>query len=500
MEIQRLAGILQLDKAADVALYAQVRDFIATEIIEGRLSEGERLPPVRALAEAANVNVMTIARAYRELSDRGLIAGRGALGTFVQGPAEEPPAPAPAAPSPRDTLPNEDGDTFRRMLKVGDLPDIVPLTRAYPDASLIDTGAFEQKIGQILKAKPEYAYSYIAPDGLPNLKAAFARFLERHRQLHCDVDDMIVTSGGQQGISITIQSLVSRGDTVIVENPTYFGLLDLLRNMGANAIGIDMQQDGMAIEQLSEVVRSSNAKAIFTMPTYQNPTGITTSLEKRRAILGIGRRHGIPIIEDDCFSELRFEGDFIPSIKSLSEPEDLVYYIVSMGKTLIPGMRLGFVLAPPARMEQVTAWKSVSDLHTAPLLQDAFAAYLDSAEAEANLSRIRKAYKPVLDTVIQGLAENLPAGSTFTRPHGGLNLWVKLPAAIDPVDFFYACLRRNVGILTGVHLTPEKADNTGFRLSYGLSDRDALGKAVRQVCRAAADLSKRSSSRFPVIV
>lgn len=500
MEIQRLAGVLQLDKAADIALYAQVRDFIAAEILEGRLIEGERLPPVRALAEAANVNVMTIARAYRELSDRGLIAGRGALGTFVQSITDEPASSPPPSLSPRETLPNEDGDTFRRMLKVGDMPDIVPLTRAYPDASVIDTGAFEKRVSETLKAKPEYAYSYIAPDGLPNLKAAFARFLGNHRQLNCDVHDMVVTSGGQQGIAITIQSLVGRGDTVVVENPTYFGLLDLLRNMGANAIGVDMQNDGMAIEQLAEVVRTTNPKAIFTMPTYQNPTGITTSLEKRQAILNIGRRHGVPIIEDDCFSELRFEGDFIPSIKALSEPDDLVYYVVSMGKTLIPGMRLGLVLTPSERMERVTAWKSVSDLHTAPLLQDAFAAYLDSSDAESNLSSIRKAYKPVLETVIRGLSEHLPAGSTFTRPLGGLNLWVTLPAVIDPVDFFYACLRRNVGILTGVHLTPERSESTAFRLSYGLSDRDALGKAVHEVCRAATDLSRRRSSRFHVIV
>lgn len=501
MEIERLAEVLRLDKSSDVALYAQVRDLISAEILEGRLAEGDRLPPVRAVAELVKVNVMTIARAYRELSDRGLISGRGALGTFVRKPAPGQAASSAEAPQPlREAFPSEDGDTFRRMLKVGELPGVISLTKAYPDASLIDTAAFERKIRDALSAKSASAYSYIAPDGLPALKEPFARFLQKHRALPCNIDDMIVTSGGQQGICIAIQSLVSRGDTVIVESPTYFGVLDLLRNIGANAVGVDMQDDGMAIEQLEDLARSSNPKLIFTMPTFQNPTGITTSLEKRQAILNISRRYGVPIVEDDCCSELRYEGEFVPSIKSLSGSDDLVYYVVSMGKTFIPGMRLGFVLVPAARMEDVTAWKSVSDLHTAPLLQNAFAAYLDSAASDANLLRIRAAYKPVLETVLQELATALPPSATFTKPQGGLSLWVRLPSSVNSVDFFYACLRRNVGILTGLHLMPERTEKTAFRLSYGLWDRKALTSAVREVCRAATDLSERAISRFPVVV
>lgn len=501
MEIKSLVDVLRLDKDADVALYMQIRDLISAEILQGRLTEGDRLPPVRLLAEAIGVNTMTVARAYRELSERGFVQGRGALGTFVKRPAvEHAPPPAADKPVTRDALPSEDGDTFRRMLKVGGLPDVVPLTRAYPDACLIDTSAFEQHVRGTLAAKPDYAYSYIAPDGLPTLKQSFTRFLESHRGLRCSSDDMIVTSGGQQGISITVQSLVGRGDTVIVESPTYFGLLDLLRNIGANVLGVEMQDDGMDVEQLDRLVRTTDPKLVFTMPTFQNPTGITTSLEKRRAILEICRRQGTPIVEDDCFSELRYSGEPIPSIKALSEPGDPVHYVVSMGKIFIPGLRLGLVLVPPSRMEAVTAWKSVSDLHTAPLLQDAFAAYLDSAAAEMNLAQIRQAYRPILKGVLQELADTLPLGSSFTEPEGGLNLWVRLPPAIDSVDFFYACLRRNVGILTGLHLSPERLGTTAFRLSFGLSDQKALIQAVREVGSAASDLSTRTPARFPIVV
>jgi 2-aminoadipate transaminase len=276
MTIEAIMAASRLDKASETPLYAQLRDMLLSEIAQGRLSGGERLPPVRRLAELAGVNVMTVARAYKALTEAGAIAGRGALGTFVLPP---PAAPTPAAPPPQDLsfaradYTGRDIDTFRRMVQAGDAPGVIPLTRAYPDASVIDTSGFEALLKEAIDSRPDYAYAYISPAGLPALRAAIARTMMASRGLSLGPDDIVVTSGGQQALNLVAQLLLSRGDVVVLERPTYFGALDLFRNLGVRTVGIDMLADGPDIAALEEAIKTHAPKLLFLMPNFQNPTG-----------------------------------------------------------------------------------------------------------------------------------------------------------------------------------------------------------------------------------
>jgi 2-aminoadipate transaminase len=208
----------------------------------------------------------------------------------------------------------------------------------------------------------------------------------------------------------------------------------------------------------------------------------------------------VPIIEDECSAELRYRGSAIPSIKALAGADDPVFHIAGMGKAYIPGIRLGFIAPPVRRISDVVKMKSISDLHTAPLYQDAFARYLVSPAAAANLERVRNKYRDLLDVIAAELAEHLPEGSAFLKPDGGLNMWVTLPPNVDSVDLFLTALQHNVSILVGAHLFPDRAQQNAFRLSFGYPDKQAVTRGVRALARAAAELARPSSGRYGAVV
>ncbi|NSY24645.1 PLP-dependent aminotransferase family protein [Agrobacterium vitis] len=499
MDINGILGSVRLDKASEVPMYAQVRDTLLTAISNGQIAVGTRLPPVRKLASSLDVNLMTVARAYKEMTEQGVIAGRGALGTFVTGQAK-PPEEALPVKAGRESYSVRDDDTFARMLQFSGRPGVIPFTRAYPDASTVDVASFEANLMQVISSHPEHAYSYIQPDGLYGLKVAFSTLMKTQRNLLLDPESILVSSGGQQALSLVAQSVLKAGDTVIVERPTYFGALDLFRTLGVKVLGVRMEKDGMDIEELEHVVSTSKPKLLFLIPTFHNPTGITTSLEKRRAILEISRRYGVAILEDDCCSELRYVGSSLPSIKALSEPLDEIYYFSSMGKAYIPGLRLGMVAPPRSRLGDIVKQKSVADLHTSPLLQNAFQLYLESGAYKASLSNTCDTYRNLLDKICDELAAVMPAGASFMKPDGGLNIWLNLPVEVDSIDFFYACLQRNVSVLVGRHFYPDSGETNTIRLSFGHSDQQTMVTAVAAMGDAARELQGRTSLRFPVLV
>lgn len=510
MEFEKRITTWHLDKGSDTPLYLQVRDLILKSIREGDLVEGGRLPPIRRLAEANDLNVMTVARAYKELTALGVIAGRGALGTFVsRAPTKNHDEIQVSAATALDQdgptasvdgVMQRDGSTFLRMLQASELPGVVPLTRAYPDASAIDIAAFNNCLRETLEAEGDGVYAYAPPDGLHGFKGDLIDFMREHRGLQLDSEDIVVTNGAQQALSIIAQCLLQPGDSVVLERPTYFGAIDLFRSLGLRLIGVGLESDGPNLQELEDAVRRNNPKALFLIPTFQNPTGIMTSLEKRKALLDISRRYGVPIIEDDCCSELRFRGKRVPSIKSLSEDGDLVYYICGMGKAYIPGMRLGFAACPPGHLDEIVKRKSVADLHTLPLMQSAFGRYLKTEACVANIKSVCRKYGEALDAVHHELEASMPDGCVFSKPEGGLNIWVRLPDGVDATELFFSGLQKNVSILVGSHLYPDLPDSRTFRLSFGYPDKERVAAGVRALGKAAGSLLRRSTGRFPVLV
>jgi 2-aminoadipate transaminase len=490
--------LVVIERDGPVPLFQQIADSIETLVRAGRFRDGDRLPPVRGLADQLGVNSLTVSRAYRDLGARGLVAGRGPLGTFITAPGEgagrETGAPGDALVW-KSRFPE---DTFRQMLETSGLPGTISLSQAYPTAAGIDLAPFHAAIARALEDNGPALYGYQAPDGAPMLKDALREILLADQP---GMDGpMIVTSGGQQAIAMVMRGLVRPGDTVLFERPSYFGALDVARSQGARIMGIDMEPDGLCLDQLEHALRETNPSLLVLMPNFQNPTGITTSLEKRHAILELTRRYQVAVLEDDHAPEMRYRGDPLPALKTLAGPEDRVFYARGLSKSYIPGIRLGFLLPPRSYYQDMASQKSMADLHTSLLLQYSFAHYLRTPHARANVERQRAIYGALQDVVMERLAITFPSEIGVVLPDGGFNLWLQLPEAVDSIDLCWASAQRGVSLLVGAPLFADVENYGSIRLSFGLGDRDLLLEGIDRVGAAVRDIvSAPRSARMSLV-
>jgi len=495
---------VQLDRNSEVPIYIQIQNALLLAIAGGQLNVGDRLPPVRALAENLDVNTMTVARVYKELTNKGALAGRGALGTFVMDAGGSRKGAGFLSPDPSMAFQEQDsdqpGDTFRRMLEISDIPGIIPFTRAYPDGHVIDVGAFEDAARAVLDERPDHLYSYCSPDGLPVLKEAFCKLLSDTGIDKARSSDIVVTTGGQQGINLVVNALLRPGDVVITERPTYFGALDLFRSRGIRTVGVDLELDGPNIEQLERALSSVRPKLMFLMPTFHNPTGITTSIEKRKRIVELSRKHGVPIIEDDHCPEIRFKSSHLPSLKALADPNDNIYYVRGLGKAYVPGVRLGFVLSPRNKTSGIIAQKVISDLHTSPILQEAMARYLVSGASSQNLKKMQTFYKKVQQVLESELPSNGKNQCEIVFPDGGFNLWIKLPKGCDATELYFNAAQNGVAVLVGTPLFPDDSRTQAIRVSYGVGNLDLARSGAKRLSAAIKDTITSRPRRVPVVV
>ncbi|MEC3909454.1 PLP-dependent aminotransferase family protein [Sphingobium sp. CR2-8] len=489
---------LNVNRSGDTPIFQQIVDSIDSAVQQGTLGNGERLAPVRAMADHLGINALTVSRAYKELGARGLLVGRGPLGTFVttdQAASHPLPEPAKLAGNWRSRYPE---DTFRQMLDASALPGAISLTQAYPTASAVDLRPFERAMSETFAEGSGSLYCYHQPDGASALKDAVRNVL---LPAQSGIDGpLLVTNGGQQAIALVMRALLRAGDTIVMERPSYFGALDVARSIGARIIGVDLEPDGLNLDQLSDALERHDVKLLFLMPNFHNPTGVTTSLDKRKKILELIRIHGVPVLEDDHAPEMRFRGEPLPSLRALARPEDPIFYGRGFGKSYVPGIRLGMVMPPPSYFQDIASQKSMTDLHTSWPLQEAFARYLGTPAARDNVERQCVAYARVQDFVIDKLKATLPPEFRFIVPDGGFNMWIETPPHIDSVDLCWAAAQRGVALLVGAPLFPDIENYQSFRLSYGIADFDKIESGIDRIGAAIRDVgAKRSRRSAPVV-
>jgi 2-aminoadipate transaminase len=291
---------------------------------------------------------------------------------------------------------------------------------------------------------------------------------------------------------------VPHGSPVIVERPSYYGVINVLRGVGARILEVPLESDGMDIETLEAHLTRHRPRLIYTNPTFQNPTGVTTSLEKRRSILALARKHGVAILEDDHNSELRFSGTPVPSIRSLSEPGDNVFYVRGFGKVFLPGTRLGYVVAPTHARRPLLALKAHSDLHTTGIMQEAMARFLARRNYPKFLERMKRVYSATQRKLISSLSVGMPPGTLIGNPEGGLSLWVTLPEGTEVSELYYRAVRRGVAFVAGEVFYASHVNPRTLRVSFGLLGDDVLEEGVSRLCSVAKDLMRPRSAPSPI--
>jgi 2-aminoadipate transaminase len=331
---------------------------------------------------------------------------------------------------------------------------------------------------------------YGVTEGVEELRQLVLERMASRYSTGGDGDGIMITSGGQQGIELAAKVFLDRSDSVITESPTFSNAINTFKAFTSNIAAVRMEPDGMDMGALEEKLREvAGVKLIYCIPTFQNPTGYTMSIEKRRALYGLARRFDAMIVEDDPYRDLRYDGDDVPTIKSMDE-DGRVIYVGSLSKILSPGMRLGFVIAPKEVLAKLVIAKQGEDVHANVLCQAIAVEYLKEFDLEAHIQGIRDRYRRKRDFMIGRLEAELPANVAFSRPEGGLFIWCTMPPGCDSDELFMNCFERGkVLITTGSGFYPELVGKCrSFRLSYTLPSEENIERGIEVVARCLGDL------------
>lgn len=373
------------------------------------------------------------------------------------------------------------GSAIREMFKAMADPTMISLAGGNPAAELFPNEILAEIAADILKNNPVGALQYGISEGNVALREKIIEFVKQREDIEAALDEITIVSGGQQAIEITSKILLNEGDSVIVEAPSFVGGLNAFRSYGANLVGVEVESDGMNIEKLKEAVKNTpNVKLIYTIPNFQNPSGVTMSVEKRKAIYEIARDNGIFIIEDNPYGELTFDGVKLPTIKSMDEA-GVVLYSGSFSKILAPGLRLGYLIAPKNFTEKAVLGKQVSDVHTPSLPQLLALEFMNRYDIVELIGKMRELYKKKCNILIEAMKEYLPKEITYTIPGGGLFVWCNAPG-VDTLKLSQECVAEKVLIVPGNNFaTDQSVVNNGFRLNFSTMPDDKIVEGVKRL-------------------
>jgi len=468
----------KLDHGAEVPLYRQLSDQIALQIRSGAIARGERLPATRELAGSLGLNRTTISAAYEILESEGLIAGQVGRGSFVTG------APPTSTGVDWNGLLDRSDTSSPAAPSGGRGKDMISFAVSRPSRDLFPLDDFRATCETVLAHRD---LAGILQLGSPSGYEPLRRHLmdeARRQQVAGPADDLLITNGCQQALDLIGRVLLRPGDTVAVEDPIYTGLKNLLTGMGAQLCGIPVGPAGMDPAQLERTLERERPRFVVVTSNFQNPTGATLSLAARKALLDAARRIGVPIVENDAYGELRYSGEPLPAIKQLDESGGTIL-LRSFSKISFPGLRVGWAIGPKPLIDRLRYAKEAADLHTDQLSQAVLLEFTESGRLQVHRARMRQAGAERLAATLAACAEFLPAGTRWTQPEGGMNVWVRLPDPLDAGELLTRAQREGVTYMPGRYFAVSRLDPGALRLSFaGLTPQQIraglanLGRAI----------------------
>lgn len=382
---------------------------------------------------------------------------------------------------------------IREIFKSLTDPSVISFAAGNPSPESFPVEAMEKFAVDIFEHQSTLALQYSITEGYPPLRKAVFERTKRRFNIGEDYDTCLITTGGQQGIELTCKVLCNEGDTVICENPSFIGALNAFRSYGCNTVGVEMDEDGINIEKLEEAIKTSHSpKLLYLIPTFQNPSGRTMSLEKRRACLALAKKYDLVLLEDNPYGELRFSGEEIPTIKSM-DTEGRVCYCSSFSKILSAGMRIGFVICHEELANKIAVCKQVSDVHTNIFFQLICYKFLTEYDLDAHIKKIRALYRDKCGLMLSELDKNLPESIKYTRPQGGLFIWATLPDSIDQNAFVKTLVSKKLAVVPGATFNCDTtAPSQSFRMNYSTPSNEQIAQGVGILSETARMmLSKR---------
>ncbi len=369
----------------------------------------------------------------------------------------------------------------REILKVAERPDILSFAGGLPAPELFPVEAIAQAHAEVFAEEGRFALQYSSTEGVAVLRAWLVDRLTSHG-IPAEVESTLVTHGSQQGIDLAGRVLINTGTVVAVESPSYLAALQAFAGYGARFVTVDSDDNGMDVDDLERICQAQPVRVVYLVSCFQNPKGTTMALDRRIKLLELAERYDFAIIEDDPYGELRFRGQHLPSIAALDDSGRVVR-LGSFSKTLAPGMRLGFVTGPKEVIRAMAVAKQACDLHTSTLSQRVVARLLRNFDYEAHLTGLRATYGHRCEVMLQGLDAHMPPGTRWTRPEGGMFVWLQLPDDLAAEDLFAAAIAEKVAFVPGSGFFANEKRHDFMRLNFSNCQPAAIAEGMARLGR-----------------
>jgi DNA-binding transcriptional MocR family regulator len=387
---------------------------------------------------------------------------------------------------------------IREILRVSQRPSVISFAGGLPGASTFPVEELKAVALEVLEKEGARALQYSTSEGHPLLREHIARRMRERQGAVVSADEILVTAGSQQGLDLAAKAFLEPGDDVLCESPTYLGFIQAVQVFEPAFVEVPSDDQGMCIRGLEDALaRCRRPRLIYVVPDYQNPSGRCWSLERRRGLLEVARHKGIPVVEDAPYAEIRFEGEALPSLKAL-DAHGQVIQLGTFSKIFCPGLRLAWISAPEEFLQRLAPLKQAADLHTATLNQMLLLTYLERYDINAAIERIRDVYRRRRDAMIAALEREMPAGTRFTRPRGGLFIWMELPGQVSARRLLARCLERDVAFVPGDCFFPAGGHANTLRLNFSSMPEERIAEGIARLGEAVRALLAEEAEREPV--
>ena len=371
---------------------------------------------------------------------------------------------------------------IRELLKLTTMPEVISFAGGLPAPELFPLEELKKVDVEILSKEGQLAVQYGTTEGYLPLREKIAARMKKAFQVDCTPEEIVITSGSQQGLSLLAQIFLNKDDVILVESPTYLGAINAFKLCDPKFVEVPTDEKGIIPEELEKILAEygDRVRMMYVIPEFQNPTGITWPMERRKAFMDIINRYDFPVLEDDPYGELRFDGDKVPSLKSMDTKGNIIF-LGSFSKILMPGLRIAWMVADPVIIDKVVKLKQAVDLQSSSFGQRQTSFFIDMYDLDAHVAKIKELYKKRRNLMCDSMKEYFPEGITFTYPEGGLFTWVTLPEGMDAKELMPKVLAKNVAYVPGGPFYPHGGNANHFRLNYSNMPEERIVEGIKRL-------------------
>ncbi|MHC1714721.1 MAG: PLP-dependent aminotransferase family protein [Acidaminococcaceae bacterium] len=373
---------------------------------------------------------------------------------------------------------------IRELLKLTQKPEIISFAGGLPAPELFPVEELAKVSADVLKSEGRQLLQYATTEGRPSLRQKIADRMLAKYNTKVSPDEILITTGSQQCLDFAGKLFLDPGDVVLCESPSYLGALNAFNAYEPNFVEVPTDDGGLIPEELDKILSTTDrCKFIYVIPDFQNPTGRTWSMERRTKFMEVVNKYNLPVLEDNPYGELRFEGEILPSLKSM-DTKGLVMFLGTFSKIFCPGLRLGWVAAIPEVLSEFVKIKQSADLHTSNFDQGLADAYIENYDLDAHVEQIKALYKHRRDVIIESMEKMMPEGVKWTHPEGGLFLWLTFPQGVSAAQVFVKCIEKNVAGVTGDAFFPNGKTDRNMRINYSNMPDEKIVEGIRRMSEA----------------